>query len=483
MRKMVFEKYQRQILNNILHRQLPDGSWDLGMEPFYRLSQTMFGLKILQWNSSILKNSKPIKGAQSWLIDRLKAREFPPFTRINAWAIYLHFNFLFTVDKKLTAQLIHELIKFQNKDGSWGHGSTKHTKRNGSGEAHPFPTALAILALSETSEKVESAKSLESIKKGVSWLQHWIDEQTRSKELASWAIAMLAIYSCETHQNIPEFNLIQSRKIAYETSKLKVIPLEIIPNAARNLDAPYWLMTKAWLLISLVKLSEISTFSEQLKLVRALIALINDKGEVFSDETNLTPYIYCSFNVYFALKTFMDKYSSSYLLDYLILSGEKSKDILTDIKRDRDSIFIASTTEGIDIARKIQLNFEFDKFDTIIWDQFVDQPSKIVIESIEGASKKFNYAIIVCTQDDIKFIRVSKKLSVRDNIIFELGLFIGTIGRDHVFIVKPRIEFDLPSDLLGVIPVSYDIERFKENPQAALGGVCDKIRSIINKTS
>jgi Predicted nucleotide-binding protein containing TIR-like domain len=61
------------------------------------------------------------------------------------------------------------------------------------------------------------------------------------------------------------------------------------------------------------------------------------------------------------------------------------------------------------------------------------------------------------------------------HVVFELGLFIGRLGRERCFIVMPRdiSDFHLPSDLLGTTPVTFDSNRKDE--QAALGPVANKI--------
>ncbi len=45
----------------------------------------------------------------------------------------------------------------------------------------------------------------------------------------------------------------------------------------------------------------------------------------------------------------------------------------------------------------------------------------------------------------------------RDNVIFELGLAIGFLGRPRVFMVVERgVAIDLPTDLAGVTPITYE---------------------------
>jgi CRP/FNR family transcriptional regulator, cyclic AMP receptor protein len=44
----------------------------------------------------------------------------------------------------------------------------------------------------------------------------------------------------------------------------------------------------------------------------------------------------------------------------------------------------------------------------------------------------------------------------RDNLILELGLFIGAIGRQRAIMIYPkRPKVKLPTDSLGVTPISY----------------------------
>jgi CRP/FNR family cyclic AMP-dependent transcriptional regulator len=71
--------------------------------------------------------------------------------------------------------------------------------------------------------------------------------------------------------------------------------------------------------------------------------------------------------------------------------------------------------------------------------------------------------------------------SPRDNVIFELGLFIGRIGSKRSFLVEPRgEEVKLPSDLFGITTVPYRYTG-PENLVSALGPACTCIRNIIKE--
>jgi predicted nucleotide-binding protein len=67
----------------------------------------------------------------------------------------------------------------------------------------------------------------------------------------------------------------------------------------------------------------------------------------------------------------------------------------------------------------------------------------------------------------------------RDNIIFEAGLFTGTLGRARTFLVYCRdAKIALPSDLAGVTAATY-AERSDGNLHAALGPVCTRIKRAL----
>ena len=57
----------------------------------------------------------------------------------------------------------------------------------------------------------------------------------------------------------------------------------------------------------------------------------------------------------------------------------------------------------------------------------------------------------------------------RDNVLLEMGLFIGALGRERTFAVFDRsVDMKLPSDLAGVTPASY-APHASGNLQASLG--------------
>jgi tetratricopeptide (TPR) repeat protein len=147
----------------------------------------------------------------------------------------------------------------------------------------------------------------------------------------------------------------------------------------------------------------------------------------------------------------------------------------------KPKIFVGSSVEGLSVAYSIQQNLTHDA-EVTVWDQGVFELSKTSIESLLEILEKSDFGIFVFSPDDISVIRKISENVVRDNVIFEFGLFVGKLGRERVFFVIPsESDFHLPSDLLGITPGKYDPNREDGSLQAATGAVCHQIRFQLKK--
>lgn len=149
----------------------------------------------------------------------------------------------------------------------------------------------------------------------------------------------------------------------------------------------------------------------------------------------------------------------------------------------KPSLFIGSSTESLDVAYALQENFEHSA-EVTVWTQGIFELSKYSLDSLVDTLDAAHFGVFVFSPSDILIIRGEAKSTVRDNVIFELGLFIGRLGRERNFIVLPRGEEDslhLPTDLLGLTPALYEGGRQDGNLRAALGPACSKISRAIAK--
>jgi len=145
----------------------------------------------------------------------------------------------------------------------------------------------------------------------------------------------------------------------------------------------------------------------------------------------------------------------------------------------KPSIFIGSSSEGLEFARAIRSLLTEDA-EVAIWQEDVFQIGKTFIESLLDALPRFDYAIVVLTPDDLITAREVESFGPRDNVIFELGLFMGHLGRSRTFIVgQSNGDLKMPSDLDGVTIATYEWPRRDKSHKSAVGAACDSIRSVV----
>ncbi|MDR3540478.1 MAG: nucleotide-binding protein [Desulfosporosinus sp.] len=145
-------------------------------------------------------------------------------------------------------------------------------------------------------------------------------------------------------------------------------------------------------------------------------------------------------------------------------------------------IFIGCSTENLRLAKVIQLELDHDAY-THIWTQDIFKLTSTALEDLLVAINKFDFAIFVFNPEDITIIRGEDHKTVRDNIIFELGLFLGRLNsRKKVFLLKPRSvdNLHLPSDLAGLMIGDYDSNR-TEDLQASVAPFCTSVMNQIRE--
>lgn len=148
--------------------------------------------------------------------------------------------------------------------------------------------------------------------------------------------------------------------------------------------------------------------------------------------------------------------------------------------KSRPSLFVGSSTEGLAIARHVQILLD-QVCEVELWTQGVFGLSQGTLESLLLAVERFDFAVLVLTPDDLAVSRGTPKQTARDNVIFELGLFVGAIGRDRTFMLFDReTPPALPSDIAGITAATYQ-RHSSGNLEAALGAPCTKIQNAIER--
>jgi predicted nucleotide-binding protein len=157
-----------------------------------------------------------------------------------------------------------------------------------------------------------------------------------------------------------------------------------------------------------------------------------------------------------------------------------SKQLRTSAKINRPKVFIGSSSEGLSIAEAIQVNLD-NICEVTLWNQGIFKVGQNILESLVNSLSSFDFAILIFTPDDMIRSRKRSLNSPRDNVLIELGLFIGHLGRERTFAVYDRTaEIKIPSDMAGVTPATFQ-PHSNGNLQASLGVASTKLKMAIEK--
>ena len=121
------------------------------------------------------------------------------------------------------------------------------------------------------------------------------------------------------------------------------------------------------------------------------------------------------------------------------------------------NLFIGSSKEAITVAEKLGKSLNRVSIPTL-WNDDVFKLTKTSIESLFVQLDNSDFGIFIFNSDDKINIKGKKYTITRDNVIFELGLFMGKLGRERCIMMLPKKQSDLriPTDLLGIVYSVYD---------------------------
>jgi hypothetical protein len=150
------------------------------------------------------------------------------------------------------------------------------------------------------------------------------------------------------------------------------------------------------------------------------------------------------------------------------------------------TVFIGSSTEQLPAARALKICMR-PFAQATVWDEpeAFSLNQSIFDGLLEGADR-FDFAVFIFAADDVAVVRKAESRVVRDNVVFELGLFTGRLGKGRAFWLSPDYgQKHLPSDLEGIIHLSFDAPGSagltEEELRTALTVPCERLQSEMAK--
>lgn len=151
-------------------------------------------------------------------------------------------------------------------------------------------------------------------------------------------------------------------------------------------------------------------------------------------------------------------------VNFKVLPSTKGK-IVSISKRQEEKpmeIFMGSSSEAKDFMEEIALKLEDLKAEPLLWNasgKGIIIPGTNTIDALIAIAKRVKAAVFIFNADDKIWNDKSALESsdtVRDNVLFEYGLFMGALGKENVCFVckgKPK----LASDLKGITYIDGDL--------------------------
>ncbi len=141
-------------------------------------------------------------------------------------------------------------------------------------------------------------------------------------------------------------------------------------------------------------------------------------------------------------------------------------------------MFVGSSAEARGLIRALSLNLKDEPVDVENWGTARWRLSDSTLKSIEDKLGEADFAAFILSADDVAVIRGETMQVPRDNVLFELGISFGLLGRERTFILAPT-NVEIPSDLAGITVARYELgsnnRKTMNNPASELLEVIEEL--------
>ncbi len=140
----------------------------------------------------------------------------------------------------------------------------------------------------------------------------------------------------------------------------------------------------------------------------------------------------------------------------------------------KPQIFIGSSGNGLSIAEIVKSELQAVG-DAYLWSQGdLWEPNESTFDNLLRMTGYFDFGVFVATQDDLTLTSKGEYgFEARDNVILEMTLFVGALGKRKSFLITEK-GLDKPTDFSGIY-----MPEFIKDDVSSIKQVCSEIASRI----
>ncbi len=376
------------------------------------------------------------KGVE-YLIESAKRPDWCQYNRHHAWIIYALTRAGYK--DQIPDRCIQALQRSHN-NGGWSHSKE---------EPSIFATFLAWRAL----DVYGKSKSLTN--RACEWLNSRFREQncwTFNNGRPSYAATSYAIIALTSQPNWEKsYGTRIEKAIEFlKTGSKSGWQNEHEQSISGDLQYNFHHFTAAWVVMALIS-AGISAFDPIIRhgINQLYFSNYSNATGGWSEEETHRPSVFGTSHTIAALEVFIDSIGiESYLGN--INSEQKILNKLSE-----NAVFVV---HGHDAAAKLEVARFLEKIECkpILLEETVNSGVTTIFQKFTEHASRASYAIVLMTPDDLAKDKLGlDHMRARQNVVLELGFFIGMLGSEKVCLAKKgNIEF--PSDISGVLYLDLD---------------------------
>lgn len=121
----------------------------------------------------------------------------------------------------------------------------------------------------------------------------------------------------------------------------------------------------------------------------------------------------------------------------------------------KPKIFIGSSKSGLKAAEKVKTHLS-NIGECFLWDESsIWEPNRSTFDNLLRMVSYFDFGVFVATADDLTLTNDHIVIEPRDNVILEMALFLGAMGKDKSFLLVEK-GIKLPTDFSGIYMPRFD---------------------------